>query len=102
MERKQKVEVANGYEPWAYDEHQKWWTALYGGRPAGVVWMAAFGHWTAGFNGKPLTSFYTDKEDEPIIAQTSFPTSIEAIKAINRVVSVLGFETLPVPEGGAR
>jgi hypothetical protein len=62
--------------------------------------MAAFGHWTAGFNGKPLTSFYTDKEDEPITSRTSFTDPIEAIKAVNRVVSALGFETLPVPEKG--
>jgi len=90
------------YEPWAYDEHQRWWTALYGGLPAGVVWMAASEHWTAGFNGKPLTSFYADKEDEPVTDRTSFTDPIEAIVAINRVVSALGFETLPVPEGETR
>jgi hypothetical protein len=88
----------NGYEPWTYDERQRWWTALYGGLPAAVVWMEAFQHWTVGFNGKPLTSFYTDKDDEPIADRTHFEDPIEAIVAVNRVVSALGFETLPVPK----
>ena len=80
--------------PWEYDERNRWWSTEFGGLPAAVTQMP--NGWVAGFNGKPLTSFYDD-DGERITDQFVFKTPEEGKEAVERLVERLGF---PSEEGG--
>lgn len=84
------------YVPWKYDSRNRWWTARYGGLLASVTHLRS--DWIAGFNGKPLTSFYDEQTGHPLTDRFIFQDPFSAIAAVNEIAARLGFERLEVPD----